>query len=40
MAHADVDPQVLGRKIFLMTAISAIVFAGAAWVLVSYWGVR
>jgi hypothetical protein len=34
MANSDVDPQQLGRKVFLLTAVSAIAFAVAAYFLV------
>jgi hypothetical protein len=35
MAYSDPDPEVLGRKLFLMTLVSALVFAAAAYMLVS-----
>jgi len=35
MAYSDPDPEVIGRKIFLVTVVSALVFAAAAYVLVS-----
>lgn len=35
MAHSDSDPQVLGRKLLVQTVIGAIVFAAAAYFLVS-----
>ena len=35
MAYSDPDPEVIGRTIFLVTLVSAIVFASAAYFLVS-----
>ena len=35
MAYSDPDPQVIGRKLFLLTVVGAIVFAAAAYILVS-----
>jgi hypothetical protein len=35
MAYSDPDPESIGRKIFLVTLVSAMVFASAAYLLVS-----
>lgn len=35
MAYSDPEPEVIGRKLFIATVVSALVFATAAWVLVS-----
>jgi hypothetical protein len=35
MAHTESDPIVIGRKVYLITVLSAIVFALAAYVIVN-----
>jgi hypothetical protein len=35
MAYSDPDPTVIGRKIFLVTLVASIVFASAAYLIVS-----
>lgn len=35
MAYSDPDPTAIGRKIFLVTLAAAIVYAAAAYLLVS-----
>lgn len=35
MTYSDPEPDVIGRKIFLVTVIAAIVFATAAYIIVS-----
>ena len=35
MAYSDPEPEVIGRKIFLITAVSAVAFAAIAYILVS-----
>lgn len=35
MAHTETDPLVIGRKIYLITIVSAVAFALAAYLLVS-----
>lgn len=35
MAYSDPDPEHLGRKLFLITFVSAVAFAAAAYILVS-----
>jgi hypothetical protein len=35
MAYSDPDPTAIGRKVFLVTLVSAMVFATAAYLLVS-----
>lgn len=35
MASTENDPLVIGRKLFLITVVSALLFAAAAYILVS-----
>jgi hypothetical protein len=35
MAYSDPDPTAIGRKVFLVTLVAAIVYAAAAYLLVS-----
>ncbi len=35
MAHTESDPAVIGRKVFLATAVGALTFALCAYLLVS-----
>lgn len=35
MAYPDTDPNVIGRKLTVITSVSAIIFALAAYLLVS-----
>jgi hypothetical protein len=35
MAYSNPDPEAIGRKVFIATVVSAIVFATAAYILVS-----
>jgi hypothetical protein len=35
MAYSDPDPEAIGRKLLIVTAVSAVLFAAIAWVLVS-----
>jgi hypothetical protein len=35
MAHSDLDPEVIGRKFYLLTVIAAFAFAAAAYFVVS-----
>ncbi len=35
MAYSDSEPELIGRKVFLLTVIAAIAFATAAYIIVS-----